>query len=233
MKFYPVNLNIAGRPCIVIGGGAVAERKAAGLLACDALVTVISPDLSAGLLALHVRKKLAWHQRPYRSGDLAGAFLVIAATDDAETQSAVQQEADRENILLNVADVPDRCSFILPSILSRGELTVSVSTGGNSPALAKQMREKLEDCFGPEYEVYVKLLGILRTAVLQQGLPPAVNKTIFQRLVHPDMPIWLRENNWPRIEGHLRSTLPEGISTTSSLGELKNRLQSSAASTCL
>jgi precorrin-2 dehydrogenase / sirohydrochlorin ferrochelatase len=228
MRFYPVNLNIAGRPCLVIGGGAVAERKVRGLLICNALVTVISPELSAGLLELEGQKRIAWLRRPYRPGDLAGSFMVIAATDSDDTQQAVQEEADRENILLNVADVPARCNFILPSILCRGDLTISVSSGGKSPALAKQVREQLEGYFGPEYEPYLEMLGILRTAILKQGLPSAVNKLMFQKLLHPKMPAWFRAKNWPRIESHLRSAMPADVGLDC-LADFKDHLQSSAA----
>jgi precorrin-2 dehydrogenase / sirohydrochlorin ferrochelatase len=231
MRFYPVNLHIAGRPCLVVGGGAVAERKIRGLLACDATVTVISPALSPGLLELEQQKRLAWRQRPFRPGDLAGSFLVIAATDDDDTQQAVQAEADRENILLNVADVPARCNFILPSILCRGDLTISVSTGGKSPALAKQVREQLEGDFGPEYGPYLELLGIMRAVILKQGLPSAVNKVIFQNLLHPEMPAWFRAKDWPKIESHLRSATPASIGLEC-LGDFKDHLQSSAASGC-
>jgi precorrin-2 dehydrogenase / sirohydrochlorin ferrochelatase len=231
MRFYPVNLNIAGRPCLVIGGGAVAERKVRGLLGCDALVSVISPELSSGLLELEKQERIVWRPRPYRPGDLAGFFLVIAATDNDDTQQAVQAEAARENILLNVADVPGRCNFILPSILSRGDLTISVSTGGKSPALAKQVREQLEGHFGPEYEPYLEMLGILRTAILNQGFPSAVNKILFQKLLHPEMPAWFRAKNWARIESHLRSAMLDKVALDC-LGDFKDHLQSSAASAC-
>jgi precorrin-2 dehydrogenase / sirohydrochlorin ferrochelatase len=231
MRYYPVNLNISHRACLVIGGGSVAERKAKGLLACGALVTVISPEISAGLLALLAEKQISWLSRPYQAGDLAGAFLVIAATDDDRAQQAVQEEAESRNILLNVADVPERCNFILPSILSRGDLTIAVSTSGNSPALAKQVRERLEELFGPEYELYLELLGSLRTAVLEQGLPPAANKVLFQKLLHPEMPTWLRTREWPRIEQHLRRVLPQNVGLDW-LNETKDKLPSSVQNGC-
>jgi precorrin-2 dehydrogenase / sirohydrochlorin ferrochelatase len=224
MRYYPVNLKIADRPCLVIGGGRVAERKIMGLLACGARVTVVSPELTPGLAALHREERIAWHNRPYRQGDLAGAFLVIAATDDKPTQDAIQQEADRDNILLNIADVPRRCNFILPSILSRGDLTIAVSTGGKSPALAKQVREELEERFGPEYAIYLDLLGVLRAIILQQEWPASTNKPLFENLLHPEMPLWLREQEWIKIEAHLQAVLPEAIGRTC-LNQLKIQFQ--------
>ena len=226
-QYYPVCLDITGRSCLVIGGGRVAERKVRGLLASGARVTTISPRLTPGLAELHTAARIDWRARTYRPGDLADAFLVIAATDDEATQRAIQQEADRENTLLNIADVPQRCSFILPSTLRRGALTISVSTGGNSPALAKQLREELEHRFGPEYAHYLELLGRLRTAILALGGPTASNKELFQKLLHPDLLDWIREGDWPKIEEHLQAVLP-GTIDLSSLGGLKEQFSSPA-----
>ncbi|MDA8164897.1 MAG: bifunctional precorrin-2 dehydrogenase/sirohydrochlorin ferrochelatase [Desulfobacteraceae bacterium] len=228
MRYYPVNLKIAGRPCLVIGGGRVAERKVKGLLACGARVTVVSPELTPRLAALHRENRIAWHDRSYRPGDLAGAFLAIAATDDEPTQEAVQQEAEQDNILLNIADVPHRCNFILPSILSRGDLTIAVSTGGKSPALAKQIREQLEEQFGPEYALYLDLLGKLRAIILEQEWPTTANKPLFESLLHPDMPLWLRTGEWLKIEAHLQAVLPEAIGRTC-LNRLKLQFQSAGS----
>jgi precorrin-2 dehydrogenase / sirohydrochlorin ferrochelatase len=230
MRYYPVNLNIAGRRCLVIGGGQVAERKTKGLLACDAMVTIISPDLSDGLAILKAGGRITWLDRPYRPGDLASAFMVIAATDDEQTQQAVQAEADCENILLNVVDVPDRCSFIVPSILSRGDLTISVSTGGKSPALAKQVREELEGSFDPEYGRYLEFLGSLRAIILKQRLCSSINKDLFQNLLHPEMILWLRDEDWPKIETHLRATLPESV-FLAIVHDLKEKFPFSSAET--
>ncbi|MEJ2032600.1 MAG: bifunctional precorrin-2 dehydrogenase/sirohydrochlorin ferrochelatase [Deltaproteobacteria bacterium] len=225
MHYYPVNLKIAGRPCLVIGGGRVAERKVKGLLACAAKVTVISPELTAELASLHRENRIIWRNRPYRSGDLTGAFLAIAATDDEQTQEAVQKEAERENILLNIADVPQRCNFILPSFLSRGDLTIAVSTGGKSPALAKQIREQLEERFGPEYANYLDLLGAVRAVILQQGWSAAANKPLFEKLLNPEMPLWLRGQEWAKVEAHLQKVLPETIGRDC-LNQIKIKFQS-------
>lgn len=225
MRYYPVSLKIAGRSCLVIGGGRVAERKVLGLLVCEGQVTVISPELTPGLAALHREGRITWRNRPYRPGDLAGAFLVIAATDDEQTQAAVQKEAVQEKILLNIADVPQCCNFILPSTLGRGDLTIAVSTGGKSPALAKQIREQLEERFGPEYAIYLDLLGALRAIILQQGWSATANKPLFEKLLHPEMPLWLRRQQWSKIEAHLQAILPEAIGRDC-LNQIKIQFQS-------
>jgi len=207
MDYFPVCLDIRGRFCVVIGGGRVAERKVGGLLACGAKVTVVSPELTAGLQVLVSDGQLIWVDRAYREGDLASAFLVIAATDDTLVQAKVHAEAEKHNLLLNVADVPKWCNFILPATVRQGDLTVSVSTGGKSPALARQLREELEKHFGPEYGVLLKILGELRPDVLALGRPHAENKALFARLLHPEMLAWIRNRNWDALEGHVRATL--------------------------
>ena len=212
MSYYPICLDITGRHCIVIGGGRVAARKAQGLLAHGARVTVISPDLDAELMVLEQDGRLAWRARPYQAGDLADAFLVIAATDDAEVQERIHAEAEANNVLLNVADVPKWCNFILPATVRRGDFCLSVSTGGKSPALAKQLRQELEQQFGEEYATLLTVLGALRPLVLAQGRPHTDNKIVFERLLHPDMPAWLRANRWDKMTAHLRGVLGDEVS---------------------
>ncbi|MBU0484248.1 MAG: bifunctional precorrin-2 dehydrogenase/sirohydrochlorin ferrochelatase [Proteobacteria bacterium] len=209
MEYFPVNLKISGRHCVVIGGGRVAERKAKALLSCGGLITVISPELTSELAALHRAGSLRWIDRHYRSGDLRQAFLVIAATDDPEAQRIIAAEADEYNILLNVADVPKWCNFILPATVSRGDLTVSVSTGGKSPALARKLRRQLELQFGPEYEVLLIILGEVRTKVLKSERSQSDNKQIFEALLHEDFLVWVCNHDWERIDRHLHDILKD------------------------
>jgi precorrin-2 dehydrogenase/sirohydrochlorin ferrochelatase len=191
----------------VVGGGAVAERKVHGLLLAGARITVISPEVTAGLAELLASGRLTLRRRVFRQGDLAGSFLVIAATDDDEVQRLVCLEAEKGNILLNVADVPERCNFILPAVVRRGALSVAVSTGGKSPALAKKMRQTLEKTMGPEYETVVNLLGALRPVVLRTGHSSRDNRELFYRLAHEDLAVWIRERQWDRLEKHLGTVL--------------------------
>ena len=207
MHYFPVCLDIANRACVVIGGGQVAERKAKGLLECGAHVTVISPELTEGLDGLHTSGTLSWINRSYQEGDLAEAFLVIAATDDPDVQHRVHAEAEKGNILLNVADVPKWCNFILPATVRRGDFMVSVSTGGKSPALARELRKDLEEQFGSEYGLLVQMLGDLRAKILAQGRSQTENKDMFNRLLHPDMVDWIQHRNWEKVAKHIEKIL--------------------------
>lgn len=209
MAFFPICLDIADRHCVVIGGGRVAERKVASLIECGAAVTVVSPELTEPLRCLADQGRINWLARPFQPGDLAGAFLVIAATDDAAVQEAVHGEAEQGNILLNVADVPKWCNFILPATTRQGDLSIAVSTAGKSPALARRLREGFDREFGAEYAVLVELLGELRQVVLGRGQDHQRNKEVFQRLVEADLAAWLRAGEWQRLREHVRALLAD------------------------
>ena len=213
MKYYPVNLAIAGRKCVVVGGGEVAARKVSTLLDCEAAVEVISPELTPGLGKLSAEGRLHWQARPYRRGDLAGAFLVIAATDDQEVQAEVFAEASEANQLVNVADVPSRCNFILPALVSRGDLLLAVSTAGKSPALARQISRELAEAYGDEYRTVVEIMGLLRPLVLARGLDHRRNREVFAALLHPELPAWVKRGNRQRLREHLSTVLGEGLET--------------------
>jgi precorrin-2 dehydrogenase/sirohydrochlorin ferrochelatase len=211
MSFYPICLDLEAHHCVVVGGGRVAERKVLGLLSCRAQVSVISPLLTNELHLQHANGTILWIDREYRQGDLAGAFLVIAATDDEETQKQVYEEADTNNLLLNVADVPHRCNFILPATARRGDLTISVSTAGKSPALARKIRMELEKRYGPEYRVLVNILGGIRPQILAFGLPQSENEELFKQLLHDDMEEWIKNKNLNSIEKHFRAVLEDRV----------------------
>lgn len=163
---YPVNLLVGGRACLVVGGGSVAARKVEGLRACGAEVHVVAPAVSD-----EVRRQpgVTWDQRPYRATDLHRRWLVIAATDDPDVNAAVFRDAEAAGMWVNGADDPAHCSFTLPSVVRRGPLLVTVSTGGRSPALAVWLRERFEAEIGPEYEVLLDLLAAEREALKAAG----------------------------------------------------------------
>lgn len=211
MEYFPVNLDIRNRTCMVIGGGKVALRKTQGLLKCGGKVTVISPKLEQELGILVQIKQIIWKDRPYKTGDLQTAFLVIAATDDPLIQEAVYSEAEERNLLVNVADVPKLCNFILPATVRRGDFSLSISTAGKSPVLAKKLRKELEKQFGLEYDLVLKILGRLRPVVLAMQRPHEENKIIFEKLLHPDLVDWVRQKNWSVIHDHVQSVLGHDI----------------------
>lgn len=211
MKYFPVNLHIADRKCVVIGGGRVAARKVASLLECGGAVEVVSPELTDELQELHQQGRLLWRDRSYQPGDLAGAFLVIAATDAEDVQAAVFAEASAANQLINVADVPPRCNFILSAVVSRGDLVIAVSTAGKSPALASRIRKQLAEAYGDEYGTVVEIMGILRPVVLALGLGSGRNKKIFNALLADDFVTWVQSGDWSAMENHLRTVLGERL----------------------
>ena len=143
-KYYPVFLNMQGQLCIVIGGGEIAERKVQALLEAGAVVTLITPECTDGLVAMTSDSLVTWHQRTYNTGDLEGAFIAIAATNDRAVNEAITKEASIRNTPLNVVDVTDLCTFIAPSVIRRGPVTLAISTGGMGPALARKLRQELE-----------------------------------------------------------------------------------------
>jgi precorrin-2 dehydrogenase / sirohydrochlorin ferrochelatase len=163
---YPVALELSGRRCVVTGGGREAEGKARALLEADGDVVVIAPRVSDGFADLVRRGELAHIPRRYRRGDLAGAFLVIAADSDRAVRAAVFAEAEAERVLCNAVDDVEHCHFAVPSIVRRGELLLAISTGGRAPALAKRLRRRLGDQLGWEWEALVNVLGEVRAATL-------------------------------------------------------------------
>jgi siroheme synthase-like protein len=165
---YPVLLDLAGRPCLVVGGGSVALGKVRGLLAVDARVTVVAPEVLDEIAELD---GVTLVRRAYASGDLAGQRLAIAATDDRAVNHQVFLDGEAAGVWVNSADDPANCAFTLPAVVRRGPITVAVSTGGHSPALSSWLRDRLGTELGPEYEVLLQLLAERREALRSEGVP--------------------------------------------------------------
>jgi siroheme synthase-like protein len=163
---YPVGLVVAGRPVLVVGGGRVAARKVADLVACDARVTVVAPEV---VPALADRPEVSVERRPYRPGEAAAYRLVVTATGDRAVDQQVFEDAEAAGVWVNSADDPDRCSFTLPAVVRRGPVVVGIATGGHSPALATWLRRRLGDELGPEVAVLAGLLGEARSRVRAAG----------------------------------------------------------------
>lgn len=172
MSYYPVFLEMNQRRCVVIGGGAVAERKVAGLLKVGATVTVISPQVTGKIAQWVKLGSIDLLASYYQAGDLAGYEIVFVATDHSEVNAVVCEEAKSRGVWVNAADDPASCDFILPSVLRRGDLTVAVSTGGRSPALSRAIREELESYFTKEYEILAGLAAEVREELRQRSLAP-------------------------------------------------------------
>jgi precorrin-2 dehydrogenase / sirohydrochlorin ferrochelatase len=185
MGYYPVLLDLAGRRCVMIGGGLVAERRVEGLVASGAHVIVISPRLTAALAALAAESRIEHEPRGYRDGDLAGADLAFVATDAGEVNAAVAREARERGIWINAADDPARCTFILPALVRRGDLTVAVATGGASPALARAIREELEAYLTDDYTTLAAIAAEARREVRAAGKP--VTADAWRRALGPEV----------------------------------------------
>jgi precorrin-2 dehydrogenase/sirohydrochlorin ferrochelatase len=199
---YPITLvNLDSVPCVVIGGGDVAARKVAALCQAGARPTVISLACCEPLRRRVEAGEIDTIEREYRTGDLAAVRLVIAATDDPETNERVWREAQAAGCLVNVVDDPPRCNFHVPATVRRGALTLSVSTGGNSPLLARRIRQALENEFDSAYEAYLDLLGELRPAVQQQIAEPARRKQLWVALLDSNILDLLREGDVPAAWG--------------------------------
>jgi siroheme synthase-like protein len=161
--FYIACLKLTGRRCVVIGGGEIGLEKVEGLLACDGEVTLVAPEAEPALAEYARERSIAWERRAYAgAGDLEGAFMAIAATDDTDVNIAVFEDAERRAMLVNVVDVPPLCNFILPAIVRMSPLAIAISTAGASPALAKRMKREIEAQFGEPYAQLAVLLGEVR-----------------------------------------------------------------------
>jgi precorrin-2 dehydrogenase/sirohydrochlorin ferrochelatase len=211
MKYYPVHLDINNRNVLVVGGGGVGTRKVRTLLACGARVTVVSLEASRRLRELATAGEIVLEERSYQSDDLSGMFLVIGATNDEKLNRQISGDADRLNTLCNIADRPEVCNFILPSIVHRDDLVITISTSGKSPALAKKLRKALENQFGEEYGTLLRLMGAIRKKLLRQAHEPEAHKPLFEQLLNSDLIGMIQKNKIDDINALLFDILGEGF----------------------
>ncbi len=176
MTLFPAFLKLTNRQVILIGGGSLAESKLPALLQSGARVRIISPRLNPDLQSQARANTIEWWPKRYEQGDLAGAFLVIAATSNSEVNAAVFQEAEARSILCNSVDDVENCHFYYGSIVQRGDLQIAISTNGKSPALAQRLRHELEQQFGPEYATWLEWLGAARQILRAQNSDPELTK---------------------------------------------------------
>jgi len=169
-RYYPVFIDVKGRRCVVIGGGNIGQEKVEKLVECGADVVVISPQVNSPVQQRAEAQELTWVRRDYRPGDLETAFIAIAATDDNDVNRQIAREAEERNVLLNVVDVTHLCTFIAPSVASRGAVTIATSTGGASPALARTFREMLSTSRILEYADLAPLLSDARSELKRKGV---------------------------------------------------------------
>ena len=200
MRYYPVNLDLRDRGVVIVGAGAVAARKAKRLLSAGARVTVIAPSPDETIAALAAAGHLTHLARCYMPGDLEGALLAFAATDDAAVNLAVAAEARQRGILIDIVDSPRRSDFTTPALLERGDLLVTVSTAGASPALSRRIIGQLEPLFGPEYAEAVTLLAAVREKLLTEKGGSAYNVRVFAELAALDLPALIKSGQREAID---------------------------------
>jgi len=183
-KYYPILLNIQDKKCLVVGGGNVAWRKVCSLKDAGARVTVVSPEFCP---EMEKESGIERSRQKYDERFLNGVLVVVASTDDEEVNKKVYYDAVKMGILVNVVDRPEICSFIVPATIIRGDLSISISTGGASPALARNIRENLEKQFGDEYGEFAKLLSETRRKILSEISNESIRRDILQRIAGLDM----------------------------------------------
>lgn len=223
---YPINLVVSGRRCLVVGGGAVAARKARGLLAAGAHVVLVAREVSPDARGLsgssdvsassggpsagqHGALRLSIEERPYRRGEVDGYWLAVVATDDPAVNQAVREDGDAAGVWVNAADDPENCSFTLPAISRRGPITVTVSTGGSSPALASWLREHVDGELGPEYVELAEMLSEARERFRSAGR--STEEADWRQVVDSEMLELLRKGQKRRAKERLEAWLSSSL----------------------
>jgi precorrin-2 dehydrogenase/sirohydrochlorin ferrochelatase len=208
--YYPAILNLVGRTALVVGAGKIGEGKIQGLLNGGAHVRVVSLEATEHVRRWAAKGEIELELRPYDTSDLDDCFLVIAATERTETNESIFADAEQRGMLCNVVDVPRLCNFILPSIMRQGDLAISVSTAGASPALARKIRLELEDRYGDEYGVALELLGSLRAELKRRYPDPHDRKILFERMVYSGLMEMIRNEDTEGIEAWVERCIEEG-----------------------
>jgi precorrin-2 dehydrogenase/sirohydrochlorin ferrochelatase len=197
LKYYPVFWDIADKKCVVVGGGEVAARKVKRLLNCGAKVSVVSPQLNPELAALKDADRITHITGEYLSEFISGSTLVIGATDDEKTNLLISRDAREKGIPVNIVDDPQKCDFILPAIVERGGLVIAIGTGGKSPALARHLREELEVSYGAEYDIFLQILGDLRSQMIKNA---GAGRSWFDALISSEILELIRKKDWEKVK---------------------------------
>jgi precorrin-2 dehydrogenase/sirohydrochlorin ferrochelatase len=210
MRYYPINLDVQNRECLVVGGGGVGERKVKTLLECGALVTVVTTDATQALQTLASERGISLKTREYEPSDMEGKFLVIGATDNEEVNETISKDAAERGLLCNIADRPAACNFVLPAIARQGDLLIAISTSNKSPAVARRIRQNLEKEFGPEYALLLNLMGAIRHKLLSESKSPEAHKKVFEQLLDDGLLEMIRDNRTRDVDGLLKDVLGNG-----------------------
>ena len=222
---YPVNLDIGGKRCLVVGGGSVAARKVKALLLCGGEVRIISPHATDAIERLAEEGKIDWLKRTYRAGDAKDAFLIFGATDDPGVQQQIAEDAARYHVLLNSAYDPELSDFHVPAKIRRRDFVIAVSTGGGSPALALLLKEQLANEYGEEYGVLVELMARIRRQVVTRNSVAEENKALFRAVLELPVLDCIKRQDWAGLQHQLTVVLPEEIDSGMLVEELLEELK--------
>ena len=210
LSYYPVYLKLDGKKCLVVGGGRIAERKVNSLLESGAQVYVVSPVLTEWLEEIASKDMITVIRRNYTTTDLENAFLVIGATDLQAINTRVARDCHDRNILVNIVDNPGNCNFIVPAVFRQGSLSISISTDGKSPMLAKRIREELKSEFGPEYHEFLELMGNLREQVIAKFPDEKQRRDVFKELVYSDILELLKDGQGEKVKERISYVFGNG-----------------------
>ena len=210
MRYYPMFVNLEGRACLVVGAGQVGLRKIQSLADCGAsrLLIIERAEPNDALRELATRPGVTLARRDFAQADLDGMFLVIAATSNPAVNKTIGDLCRAKGILCNIVDLPEEGSFIVPSCVQRGELSIAISTSGQSPALTKRIRKDLQDRFGEEYARFLLLMSRLRPRVLALGLETEANSALFRKLVGSKLLEAMKLGDAALVQTELSALLP-------------------------
>lgn len=199
-QYYPIFMDLKAQSVLVVGGGNVALRKVHTLLQHEALVHIVSPKLVPELKSLVDNQTCFWSEKEYSKDDLLETMLVFSCTENEQVNAQVSRDAKASHRLVNVVDDPEKCSFIVPSIMEQGDLKIAVSTGGSSPIVARQIRAELEEQFGREMAHYLSLLKKWRT-IVKKDLPPEKRRLFWERTTNGELLKLIKAGRLNEAEG--------------------------------
>ena len=205
--FYPINLKVMDRKVLIVGGGEVALRKVENRLSYGARIQLVSPRVKPQIEKMARERKISLFQEKYSRAFLEDCCLVIGATDDRQVNERIAADAQKAGIPVNIVDSPSLCTFLVPAVLRRGSLTVSVSTGGKSPSLSGKIKRQLESSIGEEFSMFLDYLGVLRKEILEEINDPAVRRKIFLEISDPEMAKLVQGKDLSRLEEKCREII--------------------------
>ncbi|MDF2661089.1 MAG: siroheme synthase [Paenibacillus sp.] len=207
--FYPIVADLAGKRCLVVGGGRVAERKVGGLLEASAAVAVVSPLISDTIAAWEAEGRVTVVRREYTEGDAAGASLVFAATDKREVNERVYAEAVARALPVNVADRPDLCTFVVPAVIRSGPLLVTVSTSGTSPMASARIRDRIEESLGEGLDRFLEFTAEYRLSVHNKVSDPGLRRKLLAELFSDEALDAVKAGDWESFRSRMLAQLNE------------------------